>query len=247
MTSLPVCLELEGCSNLRDLGGWPTEDGRRVRMGQVYRSAALHELTEGDMARLADTGLRTVCDLRGEREAARAPSRLPPGIEAVALPIEPLVGASLSDLMRRGAATGAGVVELLREAYLSYATSHLGAYRRMFALLLEEARRPLLFHCSAGKDRTGFGAALLLTVLGVPRETVLEDYRATDRLWRRDHPLPTGTPEEAAEAILRTHPELLEAALGAALEPFGSHEALVEHGLGLDAPRLAALKAALLE
>ena len=244
---LPRILPLEGASNVRDLGGWRTADGRRVKHGRVWRSAALHALTPGDLERMAGTGLRTVCDLRGTREAARAPSRLPPGAEAHPLPIEPFVGASLKDMLERGAATGEGATALLREAYIAYATDHLDAYRRLFALLLEEARRPLLFHCSAGKDRTGLGAALILTVLGADRATVLADYRATDRFWRRDHPLPPGVPQAAADAILATHPDLLEAALDAATGSFGGVEGLAREGLGLGPAEMAELRAALLD
>jgi protein-tyrosine phosphatase len=244
---LPRVLPLEGASNLRDLGGWRTADGRRVRPGRIFRSDALHGLTEADLARLAGTGLRTVCDLRGVREAARAPSRLPPGAEAHPLPIEPFVGASLKDMLERGAATGEGATALLRQAYLAYVSDHLPAYRALFALLLEEARRPLLFHCSAGKDRTGIGAALILTVLGADRATVIADYVATDRFWRRDHPLPQGVPQAAAEAILATHPALLEEALDRALATFGGVEGLAREGLGLDRAALAELRAALLE
>ncbi|MBP0463406.1 tyrosine-protein phosphatase [Roseomonas sp. PWR1] len=245
--TLPFALPLDGASNVRDLGGWRVADGRRVRPGMVWRSAALHGLTEADLARLAEAGIATVCDLRGEREAARAPSRLPPGAVAHPLPIEPFVGASLRDMLERGAATGEGAVELLRRAYLSYVSDHLDAYRRLFALLLDEARRPLLFHCSAGKDRTGIGAALVLTVLGADRATVMADYVATDRLWRRDHPLPPGTPQAAADAILSTHPAMLEEALDAVLARFDGVEGLAADGLGLSRSGLASFREALLD
>jgi len=243
----PRILALEGASNLRDIGGWPVAGGRRVRHGLAFRSAALHGLTEDDLGHLARTGLRTVCDLRGAQEAARAPSRLPPGAAAHPLPIEPFVGASLKDMLERGAATGEGATDVLRQAYLSYVSDHLPVYRRLFALLLEEERRPLLFHCSAGKDRTGIGAALILTVLGADRATVVEDYVATDRFWRRDHPLPPGVPRAAADAILATHPALLEEALDAALTRFDGVEGLASDGLGLDAGSRERLRDAMLE
>lgn len=243
---LPRAIALEGASNLRELGGWPAEDGRRVRPGLVWRSATLANLTEADAARVAALGLRTVCDLRGIREAEARPSRLPPGVERVHIPIEPTVGASLRDLLQREQATGEDVVALLRRAYLDYTARFLGVYRRLFELLLER-RAPLLVHCSAGKDRTGVGAALLLTALGATRETVLADYRATDRLWRRDHSLPEGTPRPLADALLATHPELLEETLDQAIALHGSVPALLERGLGLDPPRLRALRDAYLE
>ena len=78
---LPHAVPLEGASNLRDLGGWPVADGRRVRRGLLYRSATLANLTESDQARVAALNIRTVCDLRGVNEAALRPSRLPRSAE----------------------------------------------------------------------------------------------------------------------------------------------------------------------
>jgi len=243
---LPRVIPLEGASNLRDLGGWRVADGRRLRHGIIFRSASLARLTEADVATLAELRIRTVCDLRGEREAEYAPSRLPRSAEHVPLPIEPTVGASLRDLLAREASTGEDVVLLLGRAYIDYVTTHLGQYRRMFDLLLQPERHALLFHCSAGKDRTGLGAALLLTALGATRETVVADYVATDRFWRREYALPAGTPKPLADALYETHPHLLHAALDSAIERYGSEAALLEHGLGLDARRLTALREMLL-
>ena len=244
---LPRLIPLEGASNLRDLGGWRGHEGRALRHGVLFRSDALHKLTDQDLTRLAETGLATVCDLRGRHEAAASPSRLPPGARAVPLPIEPRIGASLRDLLANGAATRAETTRLLGVAYLNYATEQLPVYRQLVELILEDARRPLLFHCSAGKDRTGLGAALILTALGVSRGDILADYVATDRFWRRDHPLPDEAPEEAKQAILDTHPALLAAALDAAVSPFGSEAGLLEDGLGLTPARLASFRAALLD
>ncbi|WP_149535272.1 tyrosine-protein phosphatase [Siccirubricoccus phaeus] len=245
---LPHAVALEGASNLRDMGGWQMADGRRLRRGVLYRSATLANLTPKDVAAVAALRLRTVVDLRGVAEAERHPSRLPEGAERVALPIEPTVGASLRDLMRREQSTGEDVVALLRQAYLDYGTRFIAAYRGLFELLLEPGRHALLFHCSAGKDRTGLGAALVLTALGATRQTVLEDYAATDRLWRRDYALPPETPKPLGDALYATHPALLEAALEAAIAAHGgSLPVFLEQGLGLDAPRLARLRDLLLE
>ncbi len=244
---LPHAVPLAGASNLRDLGGYQVLDGRRVRFGRVYRSATLANLTATDVAAVAALGLRTVCDLRGEEEAAHRPSRLPAGAERVALPIEPTVGASLADLMRREQATGEDVVDLLRQAYLDYVTTYLHRYRAMFELLLQPERQALLFHCSAGKDRTGIGAALILTALGASRQTIMDDYVATDRLWRRDFPMPPGSPKPLTDALYGTHPALLEAALEAAVAPHGDVGVLLEQGLGLGGDRLERLRDLLLE
>jgi len=246
---LPRVVAMQGCSNLRDFGGYRAADGRRVRMGRVFRGASLANLTDTDLVRFAALGIRTVCDLRGTQESGRAPSRLPDGDapQVVALPIEPRVGASLRDLLARNATRGEDMYAVLQTAYSAYAGEHLPRYRRLFELLLEGGRLPLLFHCSAGKDRTGFGAALLLTALGVPQEAVMADYLATNRIWRREHALPPDTPAALRDTLLTAHQALLEHALTQAVERYGSWERLMAEGLGLDAAGLRRLRDALLE
>jgi protein-tyrosine phosphatase len=245
---LPRQVRLAGCTNMRDLGGYRGHGGRRVRFGQVFRAASLGSLTAEDLEVLGGLGLRTVVDLRGVEESARAPSLLPdPAPDLVALPIEPTVGASLRDILATGRATGEDVVTLLGRAYAAYATEKLPRYRALLALVADTARRPLAFHCSAGKDRTGFGAALLLLALGVDRDEIIADYLSTNRFWRREHALPEGTPPEVAEALTRAHRPLLEQALGIAMAGHGSDEDFLAGPLGLDEARLAALRDALLE
>ena len=247
-TTLPRQVLLTGCTNMRDLGGYVGHGGRRLRFGQVFRASSLASLTEGDMALLGGLGLRSVVDLRGVEESARAPSRLPePGPAPVALPIEPTVGASLRDILATGRATGEDVLTLLARAYTAYATEKLPQYRALLALVADSARRPLAFHCTAGKDRTGFGAALLLLALGVPREAIMEDYLATNRFWRREHALPEGTPAAVTEALTRAHRPLLEGALDLAIREHGGEEGLLALALGLEGARLAALRDSLLE
>ncbi len=243
----PHVLALEGATNFRDLGGYTTADGRQVKHGLIYRSAALAGLSAADIAALAALPLRTVADLRGTREIAIVPSPVIPGCANLPLVIQPMIGASLRDLLQRREATGEDVVGILAQAYAAYVTDHLPIYRRLFDLILQAERLPLVFHCTAGKDRTGVGAALLLTALGVPEEQVIADYRATDRYWDRNHALPEGTSKEVADAFLGTHTGLMLDTLAAAAAPFGSRDALFEEGLGLDAARLGALRAMLLD
>jgi len=243
---LPRVLALEGASNVRDLGGWPAADGRRVRFGKVFRSASLATLTDDDVAALGEAGVRTVCDLRGEVERRRAPSRLA-GVATHALCIEPSLRPSLSDLLATGTVTGPDVMALMRGAYTAYALEWSHRYRALFDLLLEENAPPLLFHCTAGKDRTGFGAALILAALGVGEEAVLEDYLATNRLWRADPEISSSLPEAVAEVLLRVHPELITAAFDAARGAHGTIEVYLEERIGLDAERRELLQERLLE
>jgi len=243
----PSVLSLDGVTNFRDLGGYTTADGRRVKHGVVFRSAALAGLSAADIERLAALPLRTIADLRGNREITIVPSPAIPGADNLPLVIQPRIGSSLRDLLQRQEATGEDVVAILRQAYATYVTEHLPVYRRLFSLILDAERVPLVFHCTAGKDRTGVGAALLLTALGVPEEQVIADYRATDRFWDRNHALPEGTSKAVADAFLGTHTQVMLDTLAAAEAPFGSRAALLENGLGLDAARLAALRAMLLD
>jgi protein-tyrosine phosphatase len=242
---LPRVLALEGASNVRDMGGWTGADGRLVRLGRVYRSAALGGLTEADTAILAATGLGVVCDLRGESERRMAPSRLP-GVAVHALPIEPSVGGSLRDIAARRGATGEDVMVLMRAAYTAYALDWSHRYRAMFDLLLQDNAPPLLFHCTAGKDRTGFGAALLLSALGVEREAVRADYLATNRLWRGDSRLAATLPPVVADVLLRVHVELLDLAFAVIDREFGGFDAYLEQRLDLGPARRESLRARLL-
>jgi protein-tyrosine phosphatase len=243
---LPRALPLQGASNVRDLGGWPVPDGRRVRFGLVFRAASLSELTDEDVVALTATGLRTVCDLRGENEQKLAPSRMS-GVTTHALTIEPSLGASLRDIAARREATGEDVMVLMRRAYTAYALDWSHRYRTLFDLLLQDEAPPLLFHCTAGKDRTGFGAALLLTALGADEDVVLEDYLATNRLWRGDPGFRSTLPEAVAKVLLRVHPELIVTAFDAIRGAHGSFENYLEQSIGIGPERRAALQARLLE
>src|SRR5271169_1780391 len=117
---LPRVLALQGASNVRDLGGYPAAEGRRVQFGKVFRSASLAALTDDDVAALAEAGIRTICDLRGETERQHAPSRLT-GVTTHALSIEPSLRPSLSEFLATGAVTGEAVMALMRGAYTAYA------------------------------------------------------------------------------------------------------------------------------
>jgi protein-tyrosine phosphatase len=243
---LPRVLALKGASNVRDLGGWPAADGRRVRFGKLYRSASLAALTEDDASALIEAGIRTVCDLRGEVERERAPSRLA-GVTTHALCIEPSLRPSLSELLATGTVTGPDVMALMRGAYTAYALEWSHRYRALFDLLLEDGAPPLLFHCTAGKDRTGFGAALILAALGVDDEVVLEDYLATNRLWRADPEISSSLPEAVAEVLLRVHPELINTAFDAVRDAHGTIDVYLEERIGLSVERCALLRERYLE
>jgi len=247
---LPTALPLNSASNLRDLGGWPTQDGSRVKSGLVFRAPALTNLSATDQAAIAALGIKLTCDFRGRHESEAAPVTLP-GAEVIKLPIEPSVGGSLRDILQTGMASGhtarADMLGLLREAYQAYAVVTHARYRTLFGLLLQRDRLPLLFHCSAGKDRTGFGAALLLRALGVHWDHIMQDYLATNRLWRRESAAGLELPEPMKETLLTAHPELLLAAFAAIDRDYGSFDTYLAQAMGLDHAARATLQSHLLE
>lgn len=248
MHDLPRALPFASISNLRDLGGWQTTDGRRVRFGQIYRSAALGGLDPAEAPRLNDLGIGHVCDLRGVHEAAAAPDPMHalPGAQYRPLPIEPSVAATMIAIAEeKGAATAEDMRRVMAASYAAYVTEWSARYRNLLTVLLESTA-PVLFHCSAGKDRTGFGAALILTALDVPMATIRADYLATNRLWRPDPMLAEGVDPAIAAYMLAVHDELLDAAF-AAIATLGGFDIYAETQLGLTQPRRAALRAKLLE
>jgi protein-tyrosine phosphatase len=177
--------------NLRDLGGWRTSDGAIVRHGVVHRSAELAKLGGDDLVAFAARGIRTMYDLRTAAERAVQPDHLPAGTQLTILDVlADEIGAAPAQLAealqrpagrcaRAGRRQGPCVVRrcLPRPRH---APSALGAYRQLFSELADGAHRPALFHCTTGKDRTGWGAAALLMLLGVGDDDVVADYLLTN-------------------------------------------------------------------
>jgi protein-tyrosine phosphatase len=181
-------LPLEGTPNFRDLGGYETTDGRFVRWGLLYRSGVLTYLTPADMKYLGQTGIRVVCDFRTKQENDAAPEIWIPGVNVdhVNLPIG-------SDSSRNTNTSMQSIVDAhptpeqlrawMTKTYGGFAFSSAPQYAQLFSQL-EKDQLPLLYHCTAGKDRTGVFSALLLLTLGVPEKTVLEDYALTNTYLR---------------------------------------------------------------
>lgn len=245
-TPLPRVIPLEGTTNVRDLGGWPTRDGRQVKFGQVFRAARLARITETDTRALKALGLRTVVDLRGADERAKVPN-VGHGFNEISLAIEPSIGPRLREMADKGEGTAEEMRAMMARAYATYAIEWSAQYRALFTLLLTEQRVPLLFHCTAGKDRTGFGAALILAALGVREDAIREDYLATTRLWVPDEDVASTLPAEVAGVLHSVHTSLLGAAFDAIHQWHGTLEAYLRERLGLDAGRIETLRTRLLE
>ena len=245
-TSAPTPFTLQGASNFRDLGGYLTADGRRVRRGQVFRSDHLAGLSDSDVARLQALGVSHSLDFRGVTEYTVTPYDIP-GVERVALTIEPTVIARMQALVAQGVVpTTEETVELMRETYRDFVNQNAGTYGRFMKHLLEQPT-PQVFHCTAGKDRTGFAAALLLSALGVQRDTIEHDYLLTNQLYRRDSRLEGKGHPHVMQVLWQVQPEFLHAAFDEVDAQHGGMRDYLHGAIGLSAQELAELRRLLLE
>jgi protein-tyrosine phosphatase len=228
-------LPLSGGVNFRDVGGYGTVDGRAVRWGQVYRAGSLAELTDDDVAYLGRLGVRLSCDLRSAEEVDKRPDRLPPGATPLHRPIAAEVGRlrqmfTLFRLRHR-------IRELLQNAYTVMLDQNGAIFAEIIRLAADPANRPLVVHCTAGKDRTGLAVALLLLSLGVPEETVIADYtlsnNAFDVLSGRMRPemerlYSLGFDEVQLRPFLLAQAETLAGALAHLRRQYGSVEGYLQ-------------------
>jgi protein-tyrosine phosphatase len=247
-SEFPYVVPLEGGSNFRDLGGHKTAGGQTLRRGHVFRSAHLGSLTDADRSALGKLGVRTIVDLRGVNEAAETP-HLIDGLacRVVGAHIEPGVGDKIRGAVADGTASPFLMMQFLTDHYRDYPRRCAPGFRTLFATLSDGQHRPLVFHCTAGKDRTGFASALLLTLLGVPWDDVMQDYLRTNELWIGHIGRYPELDLDTRAAIIEARQPYLEAAFAIVREDFGSPEAFAEKALGLDAAGRDRLKADLLE
>lgn len=252
-------LGIASVPNLRDLGGYETSDGTTVAMGLIYRSDQLSGVGQGDMEKLAGLGLKNAYDLRTAEEREKRPEELPPGVNYVVLDVladSPQAGpARLERLMQdpqgANAALGGGKAEAgFQKSYREFVSlpSARREFGKLFLALGERERLPALFHCTTGKDRTGWAAAAFLTLMGVPRDRVFEDYlRSNDYIIPAyqttiDGFVAAGGDSAIPIAILGVKREYLDAAFDEMETKYGTVENYFSDGLGIDAERQRALR-----
>lgn len=237
--------QIEGAVNFRDLGGYSTSDGRTVRPGLVYRSGMLGRLTDAGVDELAGLGLRLVLDFRTTAEANAWPDRLPdPAPRLLAQPVGDGDEATATMLGLVASHDLAGVEEALADGRgeqlmigsaraLATDPIAMAAWATAFRELSDPDSLPALMHCTGGKDRTGIASAVLLLALGVPRETVFEDYLLSNLHTTRLATLAAGLGLDPE--LLRPVTEVRRTYLGAALEEIdrrhGSMEGYIRDGL----------------
>lgn len=254
-------LPLQGGRNFRDLGGWRAADGRQVKWGKLYRSGVMANLTLTDLEYLKALGILTICDLRSPQERASEPSPFlkTPGPKVVATDYD--MSASMAGLMSMK--TREDAIRGFADAYVGFLDMLTPHYTDLFARLVAD-EGPLAFNCSAGKDRTGMASALILSVLGAPRETVLTDYGLTEvytppsyyAKMAQNGPGASVTaqqmqalsklPPEVLQVIMGSDPEVMRRALATIDAKFGGPVALTKARFGLTDAKIAKLRAAYL-
>ena len=246
-------IPLEGGRNFRDLGGYRTQDGHVVKRGAIYRSGSLGKLTPADLARLNGLGIAAIIDLRSGDERGRdtADLRGTFGQGYWTRDYANTLGDGRLGMPDPAAMTAADGRAFMRQVYRALPAQQAPAYRAMFARLLASPG-PLVVNCTAGKDRTGIAASLILTALGVPYETVRQDFLLSNgapgmaTLLADMPPSLRGLSPEVLAPVMGVEGGYLDIAFAQIRQDYGSVDAFLEKELGVGPRETAQLKARLL-
>jgi len=245
-------LPFERVHNFRDMGGYTGTDQRKVVWGALFRSAQLSDMTERDKALFGQLGVELVCDFRRDDERELQPTPLDPLVtELISLAISPGSADSMWGQLARGQATAAEMVLVMEAINRDLILAQAASYRQLFGLMLR-SRRKVLVHCAAGKDRTGVAAALILSALGVDRDTIMEDYLLTnqylpvdlqlERLFSRFAHTGVVPSSDVLRPVLEARESYLAAAFATIDEHFGSTDRYLRDQIGLGLQELAQLQ-----
>ena len=242
---------LKGGDNFRDIGGYRAKDGRKVVWGKLYRSASVGRYTAEDQALIRGLSVGSIIDLRTtrERKADKAPWMHGADVGYWTRDYE-FSGGNLGALFTKGAKLdGETVRKAMIDGYRSFPKEQAPAYRMLFDRLLN-SDKAVIVNCTAGKDRTGLAAALVLSALGVPYDTIMKDYLLstttldTDGL-RADAGMSAAMaalPPEVAKPLLGVEPDYLDAAFDQINKDYGSVDNYLKRELGVDRAALLRLR-----
>jgi protein-tyrosine phosphatase len=223
---------IKSATNFRDLSSVLAAPS--LRPHTLYRSDHLGALDQDDSRQIAALGVRRVLDFRGVNERSEAVCALA-GVTVHSLPIEPTIVGKLAGLMDSGyRLTAADTVALMQDTYRGFVRHNTPRFADFFALLLA-SDEPTVFHCTAGKDRTGFAAALILRALGVNQAVVMRDYLLTNERFRPPANPRRDLPDEVHAVLWGVQPAFLEAAFDEIESAHGGLDAYLREQLGLGA------------
>ena len=243
-------LPMDGAFNTRELGGYKTTDGKSVKWGVLFRSDKLSDISENDQKYLQSLGIKRIVDFRSEAEKTEDPNIIPEGINYIETPIN-VDGAMRSKIeaVLKGE-TNKEIKSFLVDANKEFITNYTSVYEDFLRGLIDEDG-PTLFHCTAGKDRAGFAAAITLTALGVSKEDVIEDYMKTniftkDKIDEMIDKIKLMSLYQADAEILRpligVERIYIETAFKTAEEKYGSLENFIREGLNISDEEIQILR-----
>lgn len=249
-------LNVRSAPNFRDFGGLPTRDRRRIRRGWLYRSDALDTLEDSDHAALNPLGVSVICDLRSARERRESPSRLPPQWTPEILTVDDNIDVGAADVARAFRremyADASRARDFMVETYQAFPGQFETTLRELFRRLAAGAG-PVLVHCAAGKDRTGFVCSMVHHALGAVPDEVMADYLLSDRYFGPEriaevvHKRLGLTPPPQMMDPMRVKPEYLNATFASIESEYGSIDEYLQLRAGLTDDVRAALRERLLE
>ena len=235
-------LPISGSHNFRDMGGYAAADGQHVRWHMLYRSGSMAQIDPAEHARLHELGIVSICDFRTNGERERAPPIWHDGqpVELVTQDYTHL-GGVLSAMLQDAAADRARVSDAMHQTYARFPIEQAENYRKLFARLTA-GQVPLVFNCSAGKDRTGLAAALVLGALGVSQEDILADYMLTNASIEGLAAILAQAPDygvwvterrDTIEPLLRAEADYLETSFDVITREYGDLYAYLDRALGV--------------
>jgi protein-tyrosine phosphatase len=252
-------IKFRGFSNFRDLGGYPADGGTQVKWGVLYRSGHLARMKSSDLKRFKRLGIDTIIDFRSDQEREKDPNRLPDllHLKTLSIPIlDPSTSSWAEELktaIQNREYHDFDPSEKMREWYQELAVGHIGQYKRFVQAVFDAQGAPVLWHCTAGKDRTGIAAAILLRVLGVSQDIVEKDYLLSAKyadqrkslIWMLRLSRGKGA-AETIQTFFKVKKVWIKAAFQAIDDHWGDFESYSHAALGLSASQIEQLRRNLL-
>ena len=248
-------LSMDGSYNTRELGGYKTTDGKSVKWGVLFRSDKLSDISLEDQKYLKNLGIQRIVDFRSKAEKAEDPDKIPEGVTYIEMPIE-VDGAMRTKIeaILKGE-INRNVKDFLIEANEEFIKNYSHIYSKFLKDLAKE-QKPTMFHCTAGKDRAGFAAAITLIAIGVSKEDAINDYmktneytaeRINEMISKIELMSLYQTDGELLRPLLGVEREYLEAAFKTAENEYGSIENYIRSGLNISEKEIQQLRSFLLE
>jgi len=240
-------IKLQGAVNFRDIGGYKTNDGKKVKMNVLYRSAALNTLTDADLAKLESLDIKYDFDFRGPYEVKTAPDKIPAGTTRISLPAGSENIGDSNYLKNMGKYLKS---DSFMMSFYTVLTPFKDRYTPLFdSLISNKNTSPMLFHCTAGKDRTGIAAALILYALGVDEQTIFDDYEATNYYRRNENAKSIaqmtkyyGLDEKTAQNLMGAKKDYIAATFATIRAKYGSIDVYLDKELGLTKKKINQLR-----